>query len=964
MRKFCLAAVVVVALSLGGSASGSMGAAPLWSGPIDVAPTGGGVGLSSVSCPTTAQCTAVSGPEALTFDPQNPASVQRLVLQPTGLQSVDCFSATQCTGVAGDSEMTFDPTTGTIEEVAKVAPITNLVSVSCPTVTLCAAAGTREVAFNPLTGEVTRAGVTSYLNHVLAAIDCVSAQQCTAVSLGFEWTFDPVTGQLNAAGVGRLGGSSSNFTSTSVSCPTGTVCVVIDNQGDELPFNPITADPVGAGLKGGLIGWSYWKSVSCVSASACTAVTRGGGEATFNPQTGTVNAPGGTSLVAEDLLSVACLPGSSCIAVGSTGDEVTFDPAAPSSAVVTPLATSLALTALSCPSEAQCTALGGAKEATFNPQTGSVLSYNDAALHGTGRNFDRVACSSTNQCTALLSFAGGGPDTVTFGPPTGAANAAGLLKRLSGTAPPSGIACPSATQCTVIDFAGFETTFDPTTGTVNAAGTLRRYPDIYLIALACPSVTQCTGLYPTNKEVTFNPTDGSFATAPTTDISGGQYSPFVAISCPTTTQCTAIGSQDEITFDPTTGQPNAAGSYLVDPGHAMTSVSCPTVAECIGVDRNGRAVAFDTTQPWLQTISTLPDASALLGVDCASANECVAVDGLGQAYATDNARHTVLTNGPHDPTAYSTTATFSFASDDNSATFECSLDGSAWQACPSPTTYTGLSAGTHTFLVRAVDGTVVDGSPASETWTIPMPEAQITSGPKNPMYSPSATFSFSSSDGNAAFQCNLDNAGWQACSSPTSYTNLSVGTHTFQVRATEGTLVQPTPASQTWAIKLGETDKLTVTVYGSGNVTTAPSGISCPTTCAHLFRNGLVVTLTAKASLGSTFVGWSGGGCTGTASCQLTIAAATIVKATFATRKLLTVLKGGTGAGTVTSSPTGIACGSTCTHKFDHGTVVTLTATPKAGSTFTGWSSACTGTGSCVVTMSAARTVKALFALH
>jgi hypothetical protein len=52
----------------------------------------------------------------------------------------------------------------------------------------------------------------------------------------------------------------------------------------------------------------------------------------------------------------------------------------------------------------------------------------------------------------------------------------------------------------------------------------------------------------------------------------------------------------------------------------------------------------------------------------------------------------------------------------------------------------------------------------------------------------------------------------------------------------------------------------------------------------------------------------------------------------------LTVSKTGTGTGSVSSSPAGITCGGTCASSFDYGTVVTLTATPDAGSVFTGWS--------------------------
>jgi hypothetical protein len=77
----------------------------------------------------------------------------------------------------------------------------------------------------------------------------------------------------------------------------------------------------------------------------------------------------------------------------------------------------------------------------------------------------------------------------------------------------------------------------------------------------------------------------------------------------------------------------------------------------------------------------------------------------------------------------------------------------------------------------------------------------------------------------------------------------------------------------------------------------------------------------------------------------------------------LTVSKAGAGSGTVTSSPSGISCGSTCSHSFAFSASVTLTATAMAGSKFTGWSGACTGTGVCKVTMSAARSVTANFAL-
>ena len=76
---------------------------------------------------------------------------------------------------------------------------------------------------------------------------------------------------------------------------------------------------------------------------------------------------------------------------------------------------------------------------------------------------------------------------------------------------------------------------------------------------------------------------------------------------------------------------------------------------------------------------------------------------------------------------------------------------------------------------------------------------------------------------------------------------------------------------------------------------------------------------------------------------------------------VLTVTTSGTGAGTVTSSPPGIDCGSTCNASYTKNAKVILTPLPESGSIFTKWSGNCKGTGTCAVTMSANRSVGAEF---
>lgn len=78
---------------------------------------------------------------------------------------------------------------------------------------------------------------------------------------------------------------------------------------------------------------------------------------------------------------------------------------------------------------------------------------------------------------------------------------------------------------------------------------------------------------------------------------------------------------------------------------------------------------------------------------------------------------------------------------------------------------------------------------------------------------------------------------------------------------------------------------------------------------------------------------------------------------------LLTVEKSGNGLGTVTSTPAGINCGSSCASSFGAGTSVTLRATPTAGSSFLGWFGGCgiSSDPTCVAAMTTSRTVAAVF---
>jgi Divergent InlB B-repeat domain len=151
---------------------------------------------------------------------------------------------------------------------------------------------------------------------------------------------------------------------------------------------------------------------------------------------------------------------------------------------------------------------------------------------------------------------------------------------------------------------------------------------------------------------------------------------------------------------------------------------------------------------------------------------------------------------------------------------------------------------------------------------------------------------------------------------------------------------------------------------GAGTVTSSPPGIACGADCSASIAENTPVTLTAAPATGSTFAGWSGCDSVFGDTCTVTMDAARHVTAAFTLNSyLLTVAKTGTGSGTVTSTPAGISCGGTCAAAYDHGQSVMLNAAPAAGSTFTGWSGACSGTAACTVDMTAARNVGAGFAV-
>jgi len=157
--------------------------------------------------------------------------------------------------------------------------------------------------------------------------------------------------------------------------------------------------------------------------------------------------------------------------------------------------------------------------------------------------------------------------------------------------------------------------------------------------------------------------------------------------------------------------------------------------------------------------------------------------------------------------------------------------------------------------------------------------------------------------------------------------------------------------------------RVTVTMAGAGygTVTSNPPGIKCLRVCSASFTEGQQVVLTATPSAGSRFSGWTGCPSPSGVTCTLTMnTILTMITASFDPVNTLTVTK--TGMGSVTSTPSGIDCGTTCSATFAPGSTVTLNAIPSPGYAFGYWSGACSGASTtCNVLMSNNAGVTAVF---
>ena len=190
----------------------------------------------------------------------------------------------------------------------------------------------------------------------------------------------------------------------------------------------------------------------------------------------------------------------------------------------------------------------------------------------------------------------------------------------------------------------------------------------------------------------------------------------------------------------------------------------------------------------------------------------------------DTTPPTVSISAPASGATVSGTTTLSASASDNVgvSSVQFKLDGANLGSADTTSPYsfswdtTAVGNGSHTLTAVATDtsnntatSTSVSVTVNNTTADTTPPTTTISSGPASSTTSTSASFSFTGSDnvtpaGSLTFQCSLDGGTYTACTSPKAYSGLSVGTHSFNVKATDAANnTDASPASQSWTITSG-----------------------------------------------------------------------------------------------------------------------------------------------------------------
>jgi hypothetical protein len=481
-------------------------------------------------------------------------------------------------------------------------------------------------------------------------------------------------------------------------------------------------------------------------------------------------------------------------------------------------------------------------------------------------------------------------------------------------------------------------------GTASAANTWSAPTDLattsYLTSVSCASASFCaaTDVYGD----TYMYYGGADWTAPELlDAGSGLSAPYVpaSLSCPSANFCLAVGyDQNNTNFAYTydgsgwSAPTPVPGQSAYAQGTQMQSVSCVSANFCMAVDLYGAAFLYSgDPASWSgPTTIALTANNYLTSVSCSSTSFCVVVDNQGYAYTYNSGTWSLPVQVPTGIALNSVScpsSTFCTAVDVNGNAYL--FNGAVWEAPQSTPTSQGLtSISCPSAAFCAAAGTDNNNyadayvySQTNPTWTDSDLSVQAINASLYSISCPTETFCAAVTGGDVltygAPIPTLQTLGTSLAghgsgtvsSSPAGIDCGSTCSAQFD-RDGEVTLTEAPAAGSTFAgwagggcsgtqttcqVTMSADESVTATFdpipqtltvsfagSGFGSISSAPTGITCGSACSAQFNQTSKVTLSETAAVGSMFVGWAGGGCSGTqTTCQLTMTAAENVTASF-----------------------------------------------------------------------------------
>jgi hypothetical protein len=447
---------------------------------------------------------------------------------------------------------------------------------------------------------------------------------------------------------------SPNFNLKGVSCPSTTLCVAVDDQGNAVvSTDPTVATPTWS-PPADMDGANDLVDVSCSSASLCAAVDIAGNAVISTDPTADVwSAPAAVDGTTHHLLAVSCASTSLCVAVGENGSAaISTDPTAttPTWSAAQDIDGSNYLEAVSCPSTSLCVAVdtGGNAVISTDPTAPTPI-WTITNVDGMVTGLYGVSCLSTSLCVAVDESG----RAVISTDPAAATPTWSTPADIDGTNFIKSVSCPSTSLCVAIDTGGNAmistdpTAVTPTWSTPAAIdGT---FQDIS--GVSCFSTSLCVasqggggGATPAGVVISTDPTAVTPTWSTPADVDG--WDVLTGVSCPSTSLCAAVDGAGHavVSTDPTAGAPTWSAPTQID-SNGLEGVSCVYPSLCVAVDFSGEAViSTDPTAatPTWSAPKDIDGSNNLRAVSCPSTSLCVAVDGSGNA---------VISTDPTAPTS-------------------------------------------------------------------------------------------------------------------------------------------------------------------------------------------------------------------------------------------------------------------------------------------------------------------------